>query len=203
MNKIHLHKEWNQLLIRDSGNKQDIINSIKQKLCTILSPLSEHWATFLLNKTHKQIITLFLIENKEWKILLPKYWYHHWKFHLPGRIVYNNDFSFDSNEDDQIILTEQEFIDLLKPTLSKITNDIKLPLNNCEYLWAFNDEKNNYHSLVFKPETVKISKQMHREYWELLRRKWKRIEPNEILTNPLWKNSDIKNIIREHYNISN
>jgi hypothetical protein len=53
---------------------------------------------------------------------------------LPGRIVYNNDFSFDSNEDNQIILSEEEFIDLLKPTLSKIKNDIKLPLNNCEYI---------------------------------------------------------------------
>ena len=163
--------------------------------------MSEHGFSRLLPYTHKQITTTLLIEDKEWKILIPKYENTNSKFILPNRTAHYNELFQDPNSEDQIEISQEQLLHQLRIIAEKIASTIKLPLENYQYIWAYDHINNIDHCFVFKPDTIKITKSTWKEHSDLIKHNWKRVYPHEVITHPHRKKSPIKQIIADYYNL--
>lgn len=199
MKNIQLTSHHGHIRMRDPGDYNDILQKAKSVLLSTLAPISEQWISLLFPKTHKQISVLTLIENCKWKILVPYYWYYNWKFQLPAHTPYYNDI-FERNKE-QVNITEQELTTLLTPVAEKIWRASKLPLENYQCIWAYNNENDISRCFVFKPDTIHIPKSLYALHKNVLtQRTYKRISKEQILIHPYRKKSAIKNVLSDYYN---
>ncbi len=201
MNTFQLVNDHNQVRMRNEIQWKTVGQTLKNLLSIFLIPFSEHGFSHLLPYTHKQITTTLLIEDKEWKILIPKYGRCNWKFLLPSKTFHYNEVFNDPNSEDQIELSHENLLKHLQKTAEKIASTIKLPLENYQFIWEFNHENTIDHCFVFKPDTIHISKKTWREHRDWIKWSWKRVYPHELITHPDRKKSAIKQIITDYYNL--